>query len=158
MRWGSASTVAILAWAIALAPARADAPPVVNDLAAVAAQAHAQAVPVLVAFTLKRCPYCIRARRDYWKAMNESPQWRASVRMVEVVLDGEQTFRDFNGNTTTVREFARRFSVRSVPTVIVFDTTGMPAADPVVGYPADFYGAYVQQVVAAGLARMRMTQ
>jgi thioredoxin-related protein len=147
--------VAILACAALLAPARAAAPPVVNDLAAVAAQAHQQGAPVLVAFTTSRCPYCMRARRDYWKPMNERADWRASVRMVEVMLDGEQSFRDFNGSATTVREFARRFGVRGVPTVIVFDTSGTPAADPIVGYPADFYGAYMQQVVAAGLARMR---
>jgi thioredoxin-related protein len=144
---------------IATVPARADPPPVVNDLAAVAAQAYEQRVPVFVAFTLKHCPYCNSARREYWKPMNESTEWRATVRMVEVMLDGEQAFRDFSGNATTVREFARRFNVRSTPTVIVFDASGTPAAEPIVGLAsADFYGAYLQQAVERGLARMRRTQ
>jgi thioredoxin-related protein len=152
--------IGILACALlAAAPVRADAPPLVNDLAAVAAAAYQQRVPVLVAFTTRSCPYCIKARRDYWKPMNERADWRAAVRMVEVMLDGEQTFRDFNGNPTTVREFARRFGVRGVPTVMVFDTSGNPVAEPIVGLPsADFYGAYLKNAVARGLEVMRGTQ
>jgi thioredoxin-related protein len=132
------------------------APPVVSDLAAVAKRAQEQHVPVFVAFTLKQCPYCNRARREYWTPMHESAEWRAKTLMVEIVLDGEPALRDFNGNETTVRAFAQRYNIRSVPTVIVFDTQGVAASDPLVGLAsADFYGAYLERDIAQGIAKVR---
>ena len=146
----------VITFAASVTAARAGAPPVVNDLAAVIKLAREQRVPVFVAFTLKRCPYCNSARRDYWTPMHESAEWRAKTLMVEVMLDGELALRDFDGATTTAREFARRFNVRSVPTVIVFNTRGVPVAEPVIGFAsADFYGAYLDQAVAQGLAKVR---
>lgn len=147
----------ILACAALLAvPGAQGAPPVTNDLAAVARLAREQRVPVVVAFTLKDCPYCARARREYWTPMHDSAAWRAKMRMAEIMLDGEPAMRDFSGTATTVRAFAQRFNVRQVPTVIVFDTQGEPAAEPVVGLTiADFYGAYLEQAIEQGLARVR---
>jgi thioredoxin-related protein len=139
--------------------ARAEPPPLVQDLAAAGKLASERGVPLFVAFTLKRCPYCIRARREYWTPMNESAEWRAKTMMVEVMLDGEPALRDFEGAATTVREFGKRFGIRSVPTVIVFDKQGKPAAEPVVGLAsADFYGAYLEHAIDAGLAKVRASR
>ena len=88
-------------------PARAEPPPVVADLAAQLKLAREQNVPLFVAFTLKRCPYCNRARREYWKPMHESADWRAKTRIVEVVLDDTPALIDFAGNAVTTREFAK---------------------------------------------------
>ena len=144
-------------WAVlAIAASAAAAPPVVNDLAAALKLAREQRVPVFVAFTLKQCPYCNRARRDYWTPMHNSAEWRAKTLMVEIVLDGDAALRDFTGSESTVREFARRHNIRSVPTVIVFDTQGTPVADALVGLAsADFYGAYLERLIDQGLARVR---
>lgn len=139
--------------------AYAEPPPLTQDLAAAAQLARDKQVPLFVAFTLKQCPYCIRARREYWTPMNQSAEWRAKTLMVEVMLDGAPALRDFNGNATTVREFGKRFNIRSVPTVIVFDTQGTPAAEPVVGLAsADFYGAYLERAVDEGLAKVRASK
>lgn len=156
--------VLILACALlaaALADARADAPPLAGDLAATLKLAREQRVPLFVAFTLKRCPYCNRARREYWQPMHESAQWRAKTLMVEVMLDAEPALAltDFDGNKTTPREFAKRFGIRSVPTVIVFDTLGTPAAEPIVGLAsADFYGAYLEHAIEQGLNKVRTSR
>jgi thioredoxin-related protein len=148
-----------LAGFTAAQPACAEPPPVTQDLAAAARLAHAQQLPVFVAFTLKHCPYCNRARREYWTPMHESTEWRAKVLMVEVMLDGEPALRDFDGAATTVREFGKRLGIRSVPTVIVFDAEGKAAAEPVVGLAsADFYGAYLERAVEQGLAKMRTSK
>lgn len=139
--------------------AYADAPPLTNDLAAALKLAREQRVPVFVAFTLKRCPYCVAARRDYWKPMHESAEWRAKTLMVEVMLDGTPALTDFGGNATTAREFAKRFGIRSVPTVIVFDHQGKPAGEPVVGLAsADFYAAYLERAIEQGLAKVRTSR
>ena len=135
---------------------RAEPLPLASDLAAVAQQAREQRVPVLIAFTLTTCRFCNTARREYWQPMNASEQWRGKVIMLELQLDGAQPLRDFAGNTTTARDFARRFAVRSVPTVIVFDDQGKPASTPLVGLSAaDFYGLYLEQAVESGLMKMR---
>ena len=130
--------------------------PIVSDLEAAAKTARDQRVPLLVAFTLKRCPYCNTARRDYWAPMNGSDKWRGKVAMVELVMDGTPTLRDFDGKSSTPRDFARRFGVRSAPTVIVFDGFGAPAAQPLVGLASgDFYGLYLEQSIEAGMTKVR---
>ncbi len=140
----------------AVSGARAEPLPLASDLAATAKLAREQRVPVLIAFTLTTCPYCNTARREYWQPMNAGEAWRGKVIMLELQLDGAQPLRDFAGNATTAREFARRFAVRSVPTVIVFDAGGQPASAPLVGLSSsDFYSLYLEQAVEAGLLKMR---
>ena len=122
-----------------------------SDLEAAAKTAREQRAPLFVAFTLRRCPYCNTARRDYWAPMNGREKWRGKVVMVELMMDGPPALKDFAGNATTAR-----YAVRSAPTVIVFDGDGTPAAAPLVGLiSADFYGAYLEQAIEAGLARTR---
>lgn len=149
----------ILACVLLIAAARAacaEPPPVTQDLAAATKLARELRVPVFVAFTLRHCPYCNRARREYWTPMHESADWRGKTLIVEVMLDGEPALRDFDGAATTVREFGKRHGIRSVPTVIVFDTQGKPAADAVVGLAsADFYGAYLDRAIELGLAKVQ---
>ena len=149
-------TALILACACLSTGARAEPLPLVSDLEAAAKTAREQRAPLFVAFTLRRCPYCNTARRDYWAPMNGREKWRGKVVMVELMMDGPPALKDFAGNATTARDFARRYAVRSAPTVIVFDGDGTPAAAPLVGLiSADFYGAYLEQAIEAGLARTR---
>jgi thioredoxin-related protein len=149
----------IVACACLLTAAHASPLPVVSDLEAAAKLAREQRVPVLVAFTLKRCPYCTIARRDYWAPMHGSEKWGGKAIMVEVEIDGAPALRDFDGKATSARDFARRFGIRSVPTVVVFDGLGVPAASPLVGLAAaDFYALYLEQAVEAGLIKMRSSQ
>jgi Thioredoxin-like len=130
--------------------------PVVSDLEAAAKIAREQRAPLFVAFTLKRCPYCNTARRDYWAPMNGSEQWRGKVVMVELVMDATPALRDFEGKATSARDFARRFGIRSAPTVVVFDSDGAPATQPLVGLASgDFYGLYLERVIEAGIAKLR---
>ena len=149
----------ILACACLASGATAEPLPKPNDLAAIAKVASQLRAPVFVAFTLKRCPHCNTARRDYWVPMNSSAKWRGKVVMIELELDGDPALRDFSGNVTTMRDFAKRYGVRSVPTVIVFDLQGEPVTTPLVGLAsADFYALYLEQAIEAGLARTRATR
>lgn len=132
---------------------------IADDLQATAQRARQQKVPVLVAFMLKTCPYCAVARRDYLEPMQADEKWRDHVIMVEVELDTALPLRDFDGNATTSRDFAKRHNIRSVPTVMVFDDRGMPATSPLVGLTSgDFYGLYLQQAIEAGIMKMRDAQ
>ena len=129
---------------------------VAGDLQAAAQLARERRAPVLLAFMLTSCPYCATARRDYLAPMQASEQWRNKVVMREVVLDSDSALRDFGGESVTAREFAKRYGIRSVPTVIVFDDNGAQVTQPLVGLSAsDFYGLYLEQAVEAGLLKMR---
>ena len=64
--------------------------------------------------------------------------------------------RDFDGNQTTHGEFARKYAVQAVPTVIVVNARGEPLADAIVGLNVpDFYNLYLEQAIDAARLRLR---
>jgi thioredoxin-related protein len=149
----------ILACVMAAPAVYADPLPLATDLAQAVRIAREQRIPILLAFTLKNCPYCATARRDHLEPMRASEKWRDKAIMLELQIDGPQPLRDFAGNATTARDFARRFEVRRVPTVIVFNDSGKPTATPLVGLSSgDFYSLYLEQAVESGLIDMRYPQ
>ena len=147
--------VAILACALLAGPARAAAPlAYADDLAALAQEARERRVPILLAFMQRTCPYCARARR-HLEPLQASAEWGNNAVMREVDVDSTARMRDFEGNWTTPQEFARRHGIRMVPTVIVFDGLGRPAAAPLVGIASDdFYSYYVAQALEAGKSKV----
>ena len=146
----------ILACTVLAAPARAvPALALAEDLARVGQEARERRVPVLLAFMQKTCPYCARARR-HLEPLQASAEWSGRAIMLELDVDSNTRLRDFEGNWTTPREFARRFGIRVVPTVIVFDGHGRPAAEPLLGIASDdFYSHYVEQALKQSSARSR---
>ena len=146
---------AILACALSFGCAVA-ALPQAENLAVTAKQAQSQRVPVLLVFTQRTCPYCAAAKRDYLEPMNTQAPWRDRVLMREVDIDSTEPVTDFDGTARSQREIARRFEVKSVPTLIVVDATGNAVGSPIVGLlTADFYRLYIEQAIEAGLVQMR---
>lgn len=140
---------------LAAAPVQAQLQPA-DDLARAAAEARTRGVPLLIAFMQQSCPYCAVARRDHLLPLQNDPQWRHRVRILEIETDRSTRLRDFAGAATTHRAFARSLGVRRVPTLIVFDAEGRPAAPPITGLLSDdFYRLYIEQAIEAGLTRMR---
>ncbi len=140
---------------LAAAPVQARLQPA-DDLARAAAEARTRGVPLLIAFMQQSCPYCAVARRDHLLPLQNDPQWRHRVRILEIETDRSTRLRDFAGAATTHRAFARSLGVRRVPTLIVFDAEGRPAAPPITGLLSDdFYRLYIEQAIEAGLTRMR---
>jgi hypothetical protein len=64
--------------------------------------------------------------------------------------------RDFDGTLTTHGEFARKYSVTTVPTVLIVDAGGKPLADAIVGLNVpDFYNLYLEQAIDAARMQLR---
>lgn len=127
-----------------------------DDLQRIAADARGKRIPVLLAFMEQRCPYCATARRDHLLPLQNDPQWRDRVLIRTIEVDRNTPIRDFSGNPTTHRELARKYKVKRVPTLMVFDGEGKVVADPIVGLLiSDYYRLYIEQSIEAGLARMR---
>ncbi|MFN7087614.1 MAG: thioredoxin fold domain-containing protein [Burkholderiales bacterium] len=150
------ATVAILACAAAAAGAQDGELPHAGDLATVAAQAREHRTPVMLAFTQASCRFCQIAKRDYLVPLHRNPAWRERVVIREVDLDRGTPLRDFGGQTVTPREFAHRYRVSRVPTVIVVDDKGAVLSSPVTGLLADdFYQLYLERAIEEGLYRLR---
>lgn len=110
----------------------------------------------MIAFTQESCRYCQRAKRDYLEPMQASDNVRQMAIMREVDIDSRAALRDFEGQAVTRKDFARRYAVKRVPTVIVVDDRGKPLSSPVVGLLADdFYRLYLEQAIEEGLYKLR---
>lgn len=144
------------------APARARrrarelALPAATDLAADANESRSRRVPILLFFDRDDCPYCDRALREHLVPMRAEPPWRDDALFRQVEVNRDHPVVGFDGRPTTHRALAHRYGATLTPTVIVVDGRGEPLADAVVGLlTADFYGAYLDDALKQGLARLR---
>lgn len=135
---------------------RAHALPAAADLAADGAASRARRIPILLLFDREDCPYCERALREYLVPMSGEAPWRDDALMRQVEADRELPVAGFDGRPTTHAALAARYGVTLTPTVLVVDGAGAPLAEPVVGLlTADFYGAYLEEALRTGLAKLR---
>jgi thioredoxin-related protein len=128
-----------------------------DDLAATADIAGNTRMPIMLIFTKPGCPFCMRAKKDHLEPLNADPAYANRIMLREIEASNEQIpLRGFDGTMTTHGEFARRYDVRTVPTVILVDGRGMALTDPLVGLnEADFYNLYLQQAIDAARLRLR---
>ena len=149
---------AILACAFA-ATAAQQFPPIdiADDFVTIGKLAATRKAPIMLVFTRPECPFCNRAKKEHLQALRVSQNFGAKIIMREIVAADEKTaLRDFDGHTTTHGEFARRYDVRSVPTVLVVDPQGKALADPIIGLTStDFYDLYLEQAIDAGRLALR---
>lgn len=127
-----------------------------DDLAQTARTAKQRQAVVMLVFTEATCPYCMRAKRDYLEPMQAGRDYGGRVVMREVDVRRTDALRDFAGVATSQAAFAKRYSIRVVPTVIVVDYAGKPLAEPLAGLlTEDFYQLYLERAVDAGRLKLR---
>jgi thioredoxin-related protein len=146
---------AILAFIIAPAAAQEQLA-YADDLPAIAAEAAARRVPLMIVFTESSCPYCTRAKRDYLVPLQARGPFANKVIVREVDVSTDRRLRGFDGVESTHREFGRIHQVRRVPTVVIMDPHGEPLAQAVVGLLSeDFYRLTLEQAIEEGLFKLR---
>jgi hypothetical protein len=132
--------------------------PLAGNLAADAATATRERIPIVLLFDRDNCPYCERALREYLVPMSREGRWRTEALFRQVEIDRTLPLVDFAGAATTHRELAARYGAELSPTVLVVDARGEPIGAPIVGLmTVDFYGAYLENAFEAGVERMRGT-
>jgi len=147
-----AAILALTALAASAQPRLAPA----NDLATTGREAAARRVPVMIVFTQASCPYCTTAKSGYLVPLQTHGPFADQVIMREVDVESGQRLLDFDGQATTHRDYARRWKVRRVPTVMVVDPRGAPLSQPIVGLMGpDFYRLYLEQAIEEGLYKIR---
>jgi hypothetical protein len=132
----------------------AELPPA-RDLAADAAASAKGRLPILLFFDRDDCPFCERALREYIVPFSRE-EWKGRALFRQVAIDRTLPVRDYDGTVTTHKALAERYGVAFSPTVLVVDGRGRKLAEPIVGLTTlDFYGAYVQDALAAGARKLR---
>ena len=154
-----AAAILTCAFAAQAADAAQQFPPIdiADDFTVIGKLAAQRKAPIMLVFTRPECPYCTRAKREHLEPMRVSQNYGAKFLMREIVAADERTvLRDFDGKETTHGDFARKYDIRSVPTVLVVDAKGKPLAEPIIGLTStDFYNLYLEQAVDAGRMALR---
>jgi thioredoxin-related protein len=149
----------ILACAIPASFAQAPATALLyaDDFAALGRSAAASGVPIMLVLTRPGCPYCVRAKRDHLEPLSVSPAYGSKVVMREIEAPNQRIpLRDFDGTPTTHGDFARKYAVKTVPTVLMVDSGGKPLSDALVGLNVpEFYNLYLEQAIDAARLKLR---
>jgi thioredoxin-related protein len=151
----AAGTRAAGARAQSRGPHRLNLPPA-KDLAADAAASARDRVPIFLFFDRRDCPYCARALAQFVVPMSSEPPWRDRALYRQVEVDQPLPLVDFDGRASTHDKLAARYGVSLTPTVLVVDGAGAVIGKPIVGFlTVDFYAAYLESAVDAGLGKLR---
>ncbi|MDQ6685007.1 MAG: hypothetical protein M3Z16_07765 [Pseudomonadota bacterium] len=106
-------------------------------------------------FSQPQCEFCFEVRERYLKPLAAARRPRINVAEASIV---EVTpIRDWSGKTVTQQSFARSSDARFAPTVMFVDGAGRSLAEPIVGLSRDFFGAYLEQRLAAALHALPRT-
>lgn len=154
MRRGCITRRGLLAAAAAwpLLPARAAELPAAHHLKDELAAALARRQPLVIMVSLEGCPFCKVARDHYLVPLHQ----QEGVPIAQVDMRSRTRVYDFQGRLVTHDDLARQWKIRIAPTVLFFGPGGVEVAERLVGGSIpDFYGAYLEQRIAAARAALR---
>ena len=103
----------------------------------------------VVLFSQSGCEFCVEVREHYLKPLIATRPRRIVV--AEVELDGTRRLRDWSRSELSQADFARANHARFAPTLMFFGARGQTLAEPIVGMSRDFFGAYLDERIAAAL-------
>jgi thioredoxin-related protein len=149
--------LAILAWTSDLAMATTADPtpgtPPAIDLQADAQVAAGMSRTLLIVFVSDRCAYCEIALNEFLIPMSGNPDYGNRIIMRRIVTNQDLPLRDFRGDLTTHRKFAKRLNVRMTPVIQMFDTRGLLLGKPLIGVTTlDYYGDFIDQTIDKAIA------
>jgi thioredoxin-related protein len=102
--------------------------------------------PLIVMVSLDGCVFCRQARQSHLL-----PRHRSGTVIVQVDMRSQQPVLDFAGQLTTHDQLSRLWKVSITPTLLFFGAGGKEVAERMEGaYLPDFYGAYLDERIAAG--------
>jgi hypothetical protein len=157
--WAGAAPILvwILTWLVLPAAAAYAGPsaalPAARDLAADAQTLRQRHIPLLVLYSRQDCEWCDQARREVLGPMLRNAATPVVIRQIDI--DTDAPLVDWDGKTTTHRNFSRRHGVSLTPTVALFGPGGEPLAEPIVGYQRDFYSGLLDGHIEQALAHLR---
>lgn len=80
---------------------------------------------VLLFFELDECPFCHRMKRSVLNQPEVQEYFRKNFRIFIIDIEGDVEMVDFQGNTTTQKDFAFKANrVRATPVMVFYDLDG----------------------------------
>lgn len=143
--------VSLAAAGLGAGNARATALPAPGSLASALALALRGGQPLVVMVSTEGCAWCKLVRENYLGPLRRDQ----GVQAVQLELGSRTGLVDFDGAAATHDELLRRWRVQVAPTLLFFGRQGREAAPRLVGVAPDFYGAYLDQRLAAARRSLR---
>jgi len=125
--------------------AQESALPIPDSLPDVAAAAERLGEPLVLLISLRGCPYCELARRNYLLPARADglPVWQINMQDKQSPLTG------FDGQMSHAAALIARAKIRLAPTLLFLNTHGQEVAERLIGIASvDFYGAYLDERLA----------
>ena len=137
-------------------PATAAGLPPARDLQADGEAARRARLPVGLFFRSVTCPYCRQVEELYLPSLLEENARTPRFLIRTVEIDSGQSLKDFQGEPTDMRGFARSQGVRLVPHLRFVGPDGQPLAPDLIGLnPPDFYYGYLSDSIQQAYDRLR---
>ena len=142
-------------------------PILTHDLGADLAAATRDNVPLVLFVTQPNCPFCERARREFFAPMAREAAEKAADKAVpkagvgkplllrELATGTLPLVRRPDGSHATPLSIAKRYGVRVFPTVVIVDGSGKLLVEPIEGVQLpDFYQSYIDEAIARAQAAL----
>lgn len=80
---------------------------------------------ILIMFEMDECPFCHRMKTTILNQPDVQDYFRKNFRIFPVDIEGDVELTDFQGNVTTMKDFAfKQYRVRATPVFAFFDLDG----------------------------------
>ena len=157
---------ALIALILASGPLRAQSVvddghlPALRDLRVLADSITRHKAPLLVLFSAPGCPFCREVRRNYLapRVVEQATRTVPDLLLRETDVTSERVIIDSSAAHITESAFARRYNVRVVPVVALFDSSLRLIGEPLVGLDrSGFYEGYLASAIDAAHKHLRQT-
>jgi thioredoxin-related protein len=82
---------------------------------------------LLLMFEMDECPFCHRMKTTIFTQKAVLDYFRENFRIISIDIEGDLELVDFEGNTTTQKDFSlQQHRVRATPVFMFFDLEGKP--------------------------------
>lgn len=161
MRWIRFIGGVVALFSVLVTPRAEDQPtalpsvPTTRNLAADAALAMQQRVPLLLVFTQDHCDYCAKLDREVLNPGYATGAFNGKVLVRRFMIDSHATVIGFDGQRVDPSALTSKFKVYATPTLLLVDAHGQELVPRIVGIDSlDFFAAYLDESIEAARAKL----
>lgn len=112
---------------------------------------------MVVMVSRESCPYCVKLKKQIFVPEVKYGELNSKWLLRELLIDGGDTHRDFNGKKIESVEYARSIKATLTPTVLFLDRKGKEIGKRIVGTGGaiDFYDFYLKRSINEALEKQQ---
>lgn len=130
--------------------------PLIVDLQKTAKVAKEHKVPIVLFVTASWCHYCHKLKENIIEPLITTTNIEDYAEFREVILDKKNWhLKDFDGNLTDMKTFAKRLNAGFTPTTIFLSPDGKEIAERIVGLTLEeYYPHYLEEGINTSLKKL----